>query len=224
VFLIKRGEIGERVEATIKGRGKNVKIVGVMTIPKDLPPFIDSPEKYINSNDLQPADILIAYTLHPDLTLHLARLAVDMGIKAMLIPGEDLTWKKLGSRRQLLNLAGTSLKVIAPRVMCSLEPPTGSEVVDRFAEEFGAPKFVLEERNGIIVKVEVLRGSPCGTTWFVAQRLIGLPVEQAAQRAGLLAQFRCRASRGWDIFEGSGGIYLAGEVHMNAVMRALKRG
>lgn len=88
---------------------------------------------------------------------------------------------------------------------------------------FGAPKFVVEVGDGKLVSVKVLRGAPCGATWDAANRVEGLPLEEAVTRLGLETQFYCSADpAGWDPMYGKSPVHFAGEVHIAALKRALR--
>jgi hypothetical protein len=72
--------------------------------------------------------------------------------------------------------------------------------------------------------VEVMRGAPCGATLEAAARIIGWPVEEAATRIGLEAQYFCSADpAGWDPLYGKSPVHFAGEVHKAAFLRALEK-
>ena len=80
----------------------------------------------------------------------------------------------------------------------------------------------MEVGNGRIADVKVLRGAPCGATWDAANRVVGLPLEEAVVRIGLETQFFCSADpAGWDPIHGKSPVHFAGEVHMAALKRAL---
>lgn len=82
----------------------------------------------------------------------------------------------------------------------------------------------MEIVEGRVSRVNVLRGAPCGATWAAAERVVGLPVHEAAQRIGLEVQFFCVADpAGWDPMYGKSPVHFAGEVHEAALKRASRR-
>ena len=88
---------------------------------------------------------------------------------------------------------------------------------------FGAPKFAVEVDDGKLASVKVLRGAPCGATWDAANRVEGLPLEEAVTRLGLETQFYCSADpAGWDPIYGKSPVHFAGEVHIASLKRALR--
>lgn len=89
---------------------------------------------------------------------------------------------------------------------------------------FGAPEFRAEVENGLLVQLDVIRGAPCGATWKAAQKVVGLPAEQAVVRIGLETQFFCVADpSSWDPLWGKSPVHFAGNVHSKALERALQR-
>jgi hypothetical protein len=78
--------------------------------------------------------------------------------------------------------------------------------------------------NSKVKSIRVQRGAPCGATWEAAERVVGLPLEEAATRIGLETQFFCAADpSGWDPIHGKSPVHFAGEVHMVAFKRALRK-
>ena len=76
----------------------------------------------------------------------------------------------------------------------------------------------IYEKNGIISNIKVIRGAPCGSTWHMAENLIGSKTEDAPAKGGLLVQqYPCRAVRGT-----KGAIHKAAKLHKEAVEKALK--
>ena len=91
-----------------------------------------------------------------------------------------------------------------------------------YGEQFGAPEFAVEVKDGRVAGVTVVRGAPCGATWEAAARIVGLAVEEAIIRIGLETQFFCAADpAGWDPMYGKSPVHFAGDVHSAALKRAV---
>lgn len=218
LLIITRGHYGCRVIDTVNTYGKGSEVSKVLSLQKNLPSFIEAPEKYIPKKFFQDIDLVHTYSLHPDLTLQVVREAKEAGIPGVIMPGEDPTFKNLGSRKELLRIAEDKVSIFGPRISCAISPPTGSDLVDRYVNEFGMPKIRVNINDNKIVEAKVLRGSPCGGTWYVAKNLIGTSVEEANRRAGLLAQYYCRAPRGYNPFDEKKGIHIAGDLHSESLI------
>jgi len=86
------------------------------------------------------------------------------------------------------------------------------------------PEFSVEVVDGKIARIKVLRGAPCGATWEAALRVMDLPAEEAAIRIGLEVQYFCAADpSGWDPIFGKSPVHFAGDVHRNALKKAIKK-
>jgi hypothetical protein len=82
----------------------------------------------------------------------------------------------------------------------------------------------VETKGDKIVRIEVIRGAPCGATWEAAVRVEGLPVEEAVFRIGLETQFFCSADpAGWDPIHGKSPVHFAGDIHIAAFKRAIRK-
>jgi hypothetical protein len=215
IGVITRGKYGHRLIETIRSKtGFDVVSAG---LPANLPEFIEEPADFLENLDLDNAlfktDILITFSLHPDLTPEIARLAGREGVRALIIAG--------GSSRAPVNELGRisgeyGIHIEVDDICCNLRSdPSIAELTSLF----GRPVLDVRTRDGKVVEVKVIKGAPCGSTWHMAEKLIGTPVEDAPARAGLLIQqYPCRAVRGQ-----LGGIHESAELHRQAVKSALAR-
>jgi hypothetical protein len=216
VGVVKRGKYGERLIETIKER-TNFRVISA-EVPISLPGFIEDPESFMKGIVLNPelfrADILILYTFHPDITPEIVKKAGESGVKAIIIPGGIGRAGSINELRRIAEKYGIYIEV--DEICCTLDK-CGVEVVDAFAEHLGMPEFRVKTNDGLISSIEVLRGSPCGGTWHVAQGLQGKTVEEAPALAGLLCQqYPCRAVRGTP-----GGIHTSADLHRHALEEAI---
>jgi hypothetical protein len=78
--------------------------------------------------------------------------------------------------------------------------------------------------NDRIIRIEVLRGAPCGSTWEAAKKIVNLSVGQALIKIGLETQYFCTADpSNWDPIYGKSPVHLAAELHKIALAKALKK-
>ncbi|MEM0215524.1 MAG: DUF166 family protein [Archaeoglobaceae archaeon] len=186
--------------------------VKVYEVEKELPMLIENPKDYLKlPEDFKP-DLIVSYLLHPDLNLELIRQASERGIKLVIISGGT----KSGSYKQLKDEGDKlGVKVFWEEICCTTPKIEGSE----FFELFGGPEFEIEVENGIIKDVKVKRSSFCGSTYYVAEKIKGLNIEEAPSKAGYYTQiFPCIASRGLQ-----GGIHKAANAHKKAVEKAIEK-
>ena len=217
IGVVTRGKYGRRLIGNIEPNSDFQ--VSSIELPESLPDFIEDPQEFIASLNLNrkvlSSDLVIAYTLHPDLTPEIIRLAGESGARAVIIAGG---MSRAGGKEEL---AGLSLKynmhIEVHEICCEIEK-CGNAVVDEFASCCGRPQVKITTKDGLISKVEVICGAPCGSTKHMAKGLVGSGVKDAPARAGLLVQqYPCRAQRGI-----RGGIHKAAEIHKKTVEKALR--
>lgn len=214
IGVITRGKYGHRLIETI-GEHSDFSVVSA-DLPEFLPVFIEEPDEFLEDLNFDTrvfsAEIVVTYSLHPDLTSAIARLAAEGGVRALIVPGGP-SRASIPELEQISEKSGMSIEV--DEICCTLEAnPANSP----FAEIFGVPVLKVKTRDGKIANVEVLKGAPCGSTWHMAKELVGVPVKDAPPKAGLLVQqYPCRAVRGE-----MGGIHESGELHKQALIKALK--
>jgi len=214
IGIITRGKYGHRLIDTIKEHS-NLSVVSV-DLPEFLPVFIEDPDEFLENMNFDTrvfsAEVVVTYSLHPDLSSAIARLAAEGGVRSLIVPGGS-SRASIPELEQISEESGMSIEV--DEICCTLEanPANAS-----FANIFGVPVLKVKTRGGKISKVDVLKGAPCGSTWHMAEELVGVPVEDAPPKAGLLVQqYPCRAVRGE-----MGGIHESAELHKQALINALK--
>jgi len=216
IGVITRGKYGRRLIENIESNSDFS--VSSIELPESLPDFIEDPKEFIKS--LKPdkkvlsSDLVIAYTLHPDLTPEIVCLAGENGAHAVIIAGG---MSRAGGSEELDELSRKYDMYIEVHEICCEIGGSGNDIMDRLASLFGMPEVKINIKNGIVSKVEVIRSAPCGSTQHMAKGLIGKSIEDAPAYAGLLVQqYPCRAIRGT-----KGGIHKAAQLHKKAVEKAL---
>ncbi len=217
IGVVTRGKYGRRLIENIKSNPEFS--VSSIELPESLPDFIEDPQDFISSLNLEKkafsSDLVIAYTLHPDLTPEIVRLSGENGAHAVIIAGG---MSRAGGSKELDELSKKfDMHIEVHEICCEIEK-CGNDTVDRFASCFGRPEVKISTKNSIILNVEVIRGAPCGSTQHMARGLIRTNIKDAPSLAGLLVQqYPCRAQRGT-----KSGIHKAAQLHKNAVEKALR--
>jgi len=214
IGVITRGKYGHRLIETIKGHSDFSVVTA--DLPEFVPVFIEEPDEFLENLDFDrrvfSAEIIITYSLHPDLTFSIAKLAAEAGVRSLIIPGGP-SRASIPDLKRISETSGMDIEV--DEICCTLEPNAFNRP---FADLFGSPILKVKTKDGKISEVEVLKGAPCGSTWHMAKEIVGTPVKDAPPKAGLLIQhYPCRASRG-DL----GGIHESGELHKQAFIKALE--
>jgi len=223
ILVLTQGRYGERIYRNISQRSRDWRIEAVR-LPHRLPPILEEPIDILRDLDISGGwELLLFLGESPSAAMLVPEAVRLCDARAVIIPADRYSWLPLGLEYQLrAELSDMGVEAVFPRPFCSLTP-RGLSLIDRFAERFGMPRLRIQVEEDIIEGVEVLRGAPCGSTWFMAERLRGVGVEEAAERAGLLVQiYPCLASRGVEPPFDDAPIHISARLAMGAVERGLK--
>jgi hypothetical protein len=174
--------------------------VDAYQVASALPMVLDDAAEYLPAQ-LGSGEVIVAINLHPELLLEIPSAVRGRSVRALIAPIEDPNWIKPGLQRQVTQAcANAGIESAFPKPFCSLEcnTPAIMEFCDQF--KVGVPTFRFTIEEGKIASAEVLRGSPCGLTRFVAQQLVGLPADDTLpEKAGQLHHsYPCLASMALD--------------------------
>jgi hypothetical protein len=163
---------------------KNVRAAIQLLSTADLPAFIDNPEEYMPKK-LPQADICLASGLHKDLLLELPNQLKKAGIKALIAPVEDWVEVPLGVRNQVEEKCiELGIECAFPKPFCTLTPEANKPTIARFIDETKVGRPLLEITLAMVDKKEVIecavvrRSAPCGSTWYIARKLAGVPTKK----------------------------------------------
>ncbi len=183
----------------IRKHGHNVKINKIYNIEASLPEFVEDPEKFIPENFT--ADLVLDFLKHPDLSEYLAKLCVNKKIPVVA--------------------SGKKVKeAITPFTCCGLGK---HKSLQSYSKEFGLPEFIIDvDDDGIIRDLKVVRGAPCGATWEVLSKMIGMSFEKALSTLPREVQYICGADPSrFDPISGKSPLHYAGDVHSAALKKAI---
>lgn len=236
ILTIVTGEYGRRHAAHIDASKPAEWSQAVWEGPTLLPPVIDYPEEYLPA-ELPPADLLLAVAEHKGIAELLPDVAAMTGARAVIAAIDSEAWLPRGLARQLRGwLAGQGVACVTPKPLCSL---TESEyalgrrrrvayddpLIAAFARHYGRPALAVTvgEQTRRVTAVDVLRDTACGCARAVAAGLIGVPADDAAEKAGLLHHhFPCLASMGIDPDYGDTLMHVSGNILKEAVAEQVK--
>ncbi|MFC2005221.1 DUF166 domain-containing protein [Chloroflexota bacterium] len=207
ILTVVQGDYGKRITEHLKAWSPEEWEIETVTIPRALPMVIDEPDEFLPS-DVARAELLLVLSESEGAAQLVPALARLCGAKAAIVPVDNPTWLPLGLQSQIqreLGQAGVS--AVFPKTFCTLTESSAGfrsnaqsyddEVIASFARHFGQPSLTLEvdPEGEKITAVTVERGSPCGSTHHAAEKLVGMAVEEAVPRAGLIVhQYPCLAS------------------------------
>ncbi len=167
IGIITRGKYGRRLLDTITRRTEFT--VSSADIPPTLPDFIDDPAPFVDNLDLDPevlsSDLLITYSLNPDITPEIVKRAASAGVKAVIIPGG---WAGAGDPEEMKEISAQyGTRILVEDICCDIGGDTDptDPTINEFASVLGRPRLEVQVGDGKISDVKVLCGAPCGSTW-----------------------------------------------------------
>jgi len=178
------GLICDHCKYNVYSHVHNIRAAVQLPHPSQLPAFIEKPTEYMPKK-IPKADLCIASGLHKDLLLDLPYHIQKSGMKGLIVPVEDFTEVPSGLRKQVQERClEMSLEVAFPKPFCSLEPNQDKPYTTRFIAELkvGRPSLEISTadrgKDEVIESVTVGRSAPCGSTWYVAKKLVGVEVRR----------------------------------------------
>ena len=210
----------------------NIRAAIELPKPSNLPAFIDKPEEYMPKT-IPKVDLCVASSLHKDLLLELPAHLERAGVKGLIVPIEDFNEVPSGLKKQVEErCVELGLEHSFPKPFCSLEPSKDKPLISRFVLELGVGRQKLEistaKRGGreVIEAVVVRRSAPCGSTWYVARKLIGVETRREIVYdviAKAHHSYPCTATMNVDPETKEPILHIAGYILREEVEKALKR-
>jgi hypothetical protein len=226
ILAVISGEYGERHVSNIRGHAPQDWSIDIWQAPAVLPPVIDYPEDYLPEN-LPPVDLILSFGEHKGIAELLPDIAQMTGARAVLAAVDNEAWLPRGLARQLHGwLERMDVACVTPKPLCSLteadylvsrgQRVTYSDpLIAEFARYFGQPdlKITVDPNTLQITSTSVQRDAVCGCARFVAEKLVGLSVNDAEQEAGLTHHhYPCLASMGIDADFGDTLMHISGNI------------
>ena len=232
-FCISCGEACTQCRNVRPGYAENVVALVEMPDPSTLGDFIDDVEPYL-PKAIPQADIAIVMNVHPDILFGLLPKLKEAGVKAIIGCSEKPKELPLGQRKQLEELgANLGIETAFAKPFCAMRPDPAKPNIADFLEKAGIGDPLIEvalqksrEGKDHIVAANVVRSAPCGSTWFVAKRLLGLEPDQPDIRERISEAhhaYPCTASMDRDTELGDTILHKGGYIIRDAVENAFKK-
>lgn len=237
ILILFSGEYGKRHFQNIRQHGPATWDIETWQAPTILPPVIDYPEDYLPDH-LPSADLILSFAEHKGVAELLPDMAEMTGAKAVLVAVDNEAWLPKGLARQLQGwLAKINVVCVTPKPLCSLTEndygvalkqriPYDSPEISEFAKYFGQPdlQITVDPQSGLITETAVNRDAVCGCARYVAEQIVGVSVDEAEERAGLLHHhYPCLASMQKDPdFRGDTLMHVSGNVLKENIARQIK--
>jgi len=241
ILAIISGEYGQRHVDNIRAHGPEGWQIEVWHAPAVLPPIVDYPEDHLPDH-FPESDLILSFAEIKGVAELLPDIARMAGAKAVIAAVDNEAWLPRGLARQLRRwLAEMGVVCVTPKPLCSLAQgrytvarreeieygaeSAGAALIAEFVRYFGRPELHLtvDPETRVIVAAEVRRDAVCGCARHVAQGLVGVPVDEAEQAAGLLHHhYPCLASMGVDPAYGDTLMHISGNILKDDVAAQIK--
>ncbi|MDR2967099.1 MAG: thymidylate synthase [Methanobacteriaceae archaeon] len=221
IFILSSGEYGSKIVNGIANNGFAGKIIGMHEFPpsEELPEFIEDISEYIPEN-IPKADLIIAVGIHGDVNMVIPEVVEKSNAKSVIVPIYHPQQVPIGLQNEIKKSLDEEIAIVFPKPFCSLLP-IGDKFIDEFTTVFGKPKFEIQT-DKVVKSVKVLRGAPCGSSWYIAENIIGTPVDDAEFEANnKLHNFPCSSSMNIDNATGDTILHLASYRMKEAIKRTL---
>jgi len=224
IVVFTDGRYGLRILENLRRCSPEGWTIDHVELPGELPAMVEDPEEHVDRLGVEGSwDLVLYMGESPSAFSLLPSLVENIAVKAVIAPVDDYNWLPLGLEKQIrdeVEEKGTS--IVFPRTFCALAS-MGVPEIDEFASHFGAPRLEVSVEDGAVAYVDVLRGAPCGSTHYMAEKLPGTSLGEAGARAGTLVQiYPCLASRRVDRYFNDAPIHVAGQIARRAVEKALE--
>ena len=211
-------------------------IINQWRAPVFFPLVIDYPEEFIPP-DLPATDLILSFAEHKGVAELIPDIAKLTGAQAVIAAVDNENSLPRGLARQLRGwLEKMNVACATPKPLCSLTEKDywvtrqqrlehNSPLIAEFAQYFGKPEFSIEvdPQSKKLISVQVKRDAVCGCARYVAEKLIGLSVDDAEYETGMAHHhYPCLASMGIDIDFGDTLLHISGNIMKDNVAEQVK--
>jgi hypothetical protein len=235
LLVVTQGVYGQRIAENIRLRAPDHWIVDEWGVSPAQPGSALNPGELLPAA-LPAAELIVSLAESPAVVTLLPDLVQMTGAKGVIAPIDDAAWLPGEQVDQLRNrLEQLDVAYVFPQPFCSLTEMQynvhGRQVdfengpICEFVNYFGQPAFEIsiDADAHVLRQVKVLRDSPCGCARYVAEKLIGISVDQAELQAGTLHQrFPCLACMAVDSDYGDSLSNVSGRILQKALRERLE--
>lgn len=208
ILAIISGEYGKRHVSNIQKHAPKDWQITTWKAPAGFPLIIDYPEEFLPES-LEACDLILSFAENKSVAELIPEIAKMTGARGVIVSVDDASWLPRGLARQLIGwLERIDVACATPKPLCSLterdykitrkdRETYQSEIITEFTRHFGQPDICLDidEKTATIKSTEVKVDAVCGCARYVADKLVGLSVDEAEEKAGLFHHhFPCMAS------------------------------
>jgi len=223
-LVVIQGNYGKRIVDNLSSHAPKVWRFYIQEVPSRLPPVIDEPEEFLPETIPQ-VDLLLSLGENPGVAELIPDLVKLSRAKAAILPCDNPGWLPAGLKNQIKKeLSSLQVDSVFPSPFCCLtDKSSNNEYIRAFARFFGKPEITVVCNAGKISKVTIHRGTPCGCTKFIAQKLVGIHVDEAERKAALFHHYYpCLASTKVGVGFKDSLLHYSANITMSIVKKAIE--
>jgi len=213
ILIVINSDYGARHLANITQYAPSAWVINHWRAPVFFPMMIDYPEEFLPS-ELPESDLILDFAEHKGVAELIPDICKMTGAQAVIAAIDNENSLPRGLARQLRGwLEKMNVACATPKPLCSLTETDywvtrrqriehHSPLIAEFARYFGKPEFsiLVDPLRRTITSIEVKRDAVCGCARYVAQKLVGISVDEAEYEAGMAHHhYPCLASMGIDV-------------------------
>jgi len=225
ILAVVQGNYGKRMVEAWQGHGPAEWEIETLEVTSSLPTMMEDPSEFL-PQDIPKADLVISLGEHPGVAELLPAIVKASEARAVIAPVDNRAWLPPGLAKQLeRDLQKMSVPVVFPVTFCALgEGDSDDPLIKEFARPFGCPEVEIAVEAGRVKEARVIRSAPCGSTYFVAEELKGIRIQDAEEKSGILHHnYPCLSTMNVDWQFHDTLMHRAGYFTKQAVHRALKK-
>lgn len=208
MLAIISGEYGLRHVSNIEKQAPEGWNIKSWKAPAAFPLIMDYPEEFLPES-FEPCDLILSFAENKSVAELIPDIAKMTGARGVIVAVDHESWLPRGLGNQLRGwLERMHVGCANPKPLCSLNEKDykitrseretyDCEVISEFARYFGQPdvRITIDEETATISSAEVRVDAVCGCARHVAEKLVGISVDEAEEKAGLFHHhFPCLAS------------------------------
>lgn len=236
ILTVINSDYGSRHLANITQFAPADWVINHWRAPVFFPVVIDYPEEFLPV-ELPPSDLILSFAEHKGVAELIPDIAKMTGAQAVIAAVDNENSLPRGLARQLRSwLEKMNVACATPKPLCSLTETDywvtrrqrlehHSPQIAEFARYFGKPEFVVQVDpiRRTITSIEVKRDAVCGCARYVAQKLIGVSVDEAEYEAGMAHHhYPCLASMGIDADFSDTLLHVSGNIMKDNIEEQVK--
>jgi len=235
ILVVINGDYGQRHVDNLRAHTPENWSIAVWKAPRLLPPIVDDADEFLPPQ-LPASDLILSLGEHPGVATLLPDIAKMTGARAVIAPIDSAAWLPNGLARQVEGwLKRMEVVSVFPKPFCTLtertynvirnKKPYDHPLIAEFARYFGRPRFEVhvDQTEGKIASVAVLRDACCGCARFVAEKLVGIGADDAEFQAGMFHHhYPCQATMGVDSDYNDTLLHVSGNVFKDEIAEQVK--